>query len=119
MFALALIIRLLRASTKSPAGSAGFSLTLAALAILLGIASGIALPRYGPAADPRAVIIPQATVLRTIPTEVAAEQETIPLAAGSIAIADQSFLGWRRLVFPNGQTGWLRTEDLISFWQTQ
>jgi len=36
-----------------------------------------------------------------------------PLAAGSLAIVDQTFLGWRHLIFPTGQSGWVRAEDLV------
>jgi len=30
---------------------------------------------------------------------------------------DKTFLGWSRLVFDNGQTGWVRTDDLVSLWK--
>jgi hypothetical protein len=26
---------------------------------------------------------------------------------------DRTFLGWARLAFPNGQTGWVRQEDIV------
>ena len=35
----------------------------------------------------------------------------------TIAIADHAFLGWKRLAFPNGQTGWVRQEALVPLWQ--
>jgi hypothetical protein len=54
-----------------------------------------------------------ATTLRSIPTEADTTQKTSPLSAGSIAVVEKTFLGWTKLSFPGGQTGWVRTEDLI------
>ena len=39
------------------------------------------------------------------------------LAAGSVAIVDNTYLGWVRLSFENGQTGWVRKEDVVWFWR--
>ncbi|HEX2100821.1 MAG TPA: tetratricopeptide repeat protein, partial [Candidatus Synoicihabitans sp.] len=86
------------------------------LAFVLAAAAAVSLPRYGPARDPRGVLVWKAVPLRSLPTDVATEQQTTNLAAGSLAIVDQSFLGWRRLVFPNGQTGWVRKEDFVPLW---
>jgi len=55
--------------------------------------------------------------LRSIPTDVDTSQKTAPLSAGSIAIAEKTFLGWTKLKFPGGQTGWIRTEDLIKLYR--
>ncbi|MBK8476866.1 MAG: BatD family protein [Opitutaceae bacterium] len=71
----------------------------------------VALHFYGPLAQPNAVLVWQATELRSIPTE-AGEQKTEPLAAGTIALAIKPFFGWEQLSFPNGQTGWIRREHL-------
>ena len=43
--------------------------------------------------------------------------KTSTLAAGSIALADKEFLGWRRLNFENGQTGWVRKDDIVPLWK--
>ncbi len=75
----------------------------------------VALHTYGPLANPKAVLVWQATELRSIPTE-AGEQKTEPLAAGSIALSTKSYLGWEQLTFPNGQTGWIRREHLQSLY---
>jgi SH3-like domain-containing protein len=69
------------------------------------------------AADRDAVIVARATSLRSIPTEADTSQKTTPLAAGSMARNDHEFLGWRRLRFDNGQTGWVRREDLVALWK--
>ena len=72
---------------------------------------------YGPATDARAAIIWRAGTLRSIPTEADTAQKTTPLAAGSLAQIDKSFLGWRHLRFEAGQSGWVRTEDLVPIWR--
>ncbi|MFT3828720.1 MAG: BatD family protein [Opitutaceae bacterium] len=87
-------------------------------ALLCGVAgAGVlagavtALHVYGPLAHPDAVLVWKATELRSVPTE-AGEQKPEPLAAGSIALWQKSFLGWDQLRFANGQTGWTRRENL-------
>jgi len=97
-------------------------LPLAVVALLAGgallPAAWIAVGAYGPAADPRAVLVwPANEVLRSIPTDADITQEMSPLGAGSIGIADREFLGWSHLVFPNGQTGWVRSERVEALWR--
>ncbi len=88
-----------------------------ACATLLGAASVSSLRLYGPLADARAVVIWQSGVLRSIPTEADTTQKTAPLAPGLIALDEgQPFLDWRHLAFPNGQTGWVRQEELVRLW---
>ncbi|MFZ9745228.1 MAG: BatD family protein [Opitutaceae bacterium] len=72
---------------------------------------------YGRAAHPAAAIVARTTVLRSIPTEADTSQKTTPLTAGGLAKVEGSFLGWRRIAFPNGQTGWVRREDLVPIWR--
>lgn len=72
---------------------------------------------YGPSADSRAVVIWRNGTLRSIPSEVESGQKTAPLPAGSLAIADKNFLGWVRLAFDNGQTGWVRRDEVIWLWR--
>ena len=82
---------------------------------LLVIAGGFfALWRYGPLARPEAVLVWHATELRSIPTE-AGEQKTEPLVAGTIALGERSYLNgnWDKLEFSNGQTGWVRRDNLV------
>jgi hypothetical protein len=85
--------------------------------MLLAGAATFSLHAYGPLAEPGAVFVVRATTLRSIPTDADTTQKTSPLSAGSIALADKTFLGWTRLAFPGGQTGWVRTEDLISLYR--
>jgi hypothetical protein len=83
-----------------------------AVAGVLSLAAGVAaLREYAPLANPNAVLVWKATELRSVPTE-AGEQKPEPLAAGTIAIWQKSFLGWDQLKFSNGQTGWTRRDNL-------
>jgi hypothetical protein len=86
------------------------SAALAAVAFL-------GLREFGETADARAVIVWHAGALRSIPTEADTTQKTTSLAAGSVAIADKTFLGWTRLAFDNGQTGWVRQEEFVPIWR--
>lgn len=44
-------------------------------------------------------------------------QQTTLLAAGAMGTMDKSFLGWTRLTFENGQTGWVRQSELVPLWR--
>ncbi len=74
---------------------------------------------YGIMANESAVIVARTGTLRSIPTEADTAQKTSALAPGALALADKSFLEgrWIRLAFENGQTGWVRKEDVVSFWK--
>lgn len=97
------------------------TLLAAVLGLTLGTAgAGLAatgLFAWGLAADRRAVVVAQAGVLRSIPTEADTAQKTSPLAAGSLALSGRTFLGWVQLTFENGQTGWVRKQDIVGLWQ--
>lgn len=93
------------------------ALTLLGVGLLLATSSIVSLHAYGISTDRRAVIAWRPGLLRSIPTEADTTQKTTTLAAGSAAIVDGSFLGWVRLSFENGQTGWVRKEDVISLWR--
>jgi hypothetical protein len=90
---------------------------LLAVAVLGGASSAAGWRAYGTAADPSAVIAWRNSTLRSIPTEADTAQKTTPLLAGSIARIDRSFLGWVRLSFDNGQTGWVRRGEVIWIWK--
>jgi hypothetical protein len=57
------------------------------------------------------------TTLHSIPTEAETNQKTTALPAGSLGVIDRSFLGWVRLAFDNGQTGWVRQGELVLLWK--
>jgi tetratricopeptide (TPR) repeat protein len=89
------------------------------LALLTGAASFAGWQAYGATHDARAVVVLRAGTLRSIPTEADTTQKTSPLAAGSVAVAIGAFLDgrWTRLEFDNGQTGWVRTGELVGLWR--
>jgi tetratricopeptide (TPR) repeat protein len=87
------------------------------LALGLGAAALTGRSTYGPIAHPQAALVWHDSVLRSIPTEADTTQKTTPLGAGTIGIIDQTFLGWVRLSFTNGQTGWVRQDDLVRLWK--
>jgi hypothetical protein len=89
----------------------------AAVTVVVAMVAALSLDAYGNTADPRAVITWQAGSLRSIPTEADTAQKTTALAAGSVGVIDKTFpLGWDRLVFPNGQTGWVRHDTVVPIW---
>jgi tetratricopeptide (TPR) repeat protein len=85
----------------------------AGAAFVLTLAAVMSLHFYGDTTDPRAAIAWHQALLRSIPTEADTQQKTSSLPAGSLAVVDKTFLGWVRLAFPNGQTGWVRQEDIV------
>jgi hypothetical protein len=97
-----------------------FRSALAAFVIFSAVAivAVFGVAAYGVAADNRAVITWRPSTLRSIPTEADTTQKTTPLSAGTLAIVDKVFpLGWVRLSFENGQTGWVRNEEVIALWK--
>ena len=86
-------------------------------AVVMAGAATLSLHTYGHLAHPEAALVWRESVLRSIPTEADATQKTSPLSAGSVAVVDRAFLGWSRLTFPGGQSGWTRTEDLLPLYR--
>jgi hypothetical protein len=98
-------------------GIVTLGLVLLAVAAMGGIVSAAGWRAYGTAADTSAGIVWRNSTLRSIPTEADTAQKTTPLPAGSIAKIDRQFLGWVRLSFDNGQTGWVRKDEVVWLWQ--
>ncbi len=86
------------------------------VSVLLMASAIFGLQVWSTAADADAALTWQAGELRSIPTNLNGDQQIAPLAAGSLGRIEKSFLGWRQLSFPNGQTGWVRKETLIPLW---
>ncbi|MFT3780445.1 MAG: BatD family protein [Nibricoccus sp.] len=95
------------------------AIILFSLSGVIGGLSVFSLRVYSPLHDSRAAIVWRATTLRSIPTEAETSQKTTALSAGTVAIVDRNFIGktWAHLSFANGQTGWIRSEDLVQIWQ--
>ncbi len=95
-----------------------FALSALAFGLLTAAASASSLYAYRLTAHPDAVLAWRAGTLRSIPTEADNTQKTTALPPGSLALADpNTFLGWTRLTFENGQTGWVRQEEIIPLWK--
>ena len=117
LLAAALIVLLLQGYRHIGAWAKPTALLASLLAVLLATAATFSLHTYGSLAHPAAALVWKPTVLRSIPTEADTTQKTSPLSAGSIAIAEKTFLGWTKLNFSTGQTGWVRSEDLIKLYR--
>lgn len=110
----ALLVAAYQGSSRRRTGAA---LAAIGLALMLAGAALLSLRAYGPTADRRAVISWRTGVLRSIPTEADTTQQTTALPAGSVALAGRTFLGWVQLTFDNGQTGWVRRDEVIAIWR--
>jgi hypothetical protein len=117
LFATALVVLLLQGYRRIGAWGKPVALTTSLLAVLLAAAATFSLHRYGPLAHPEVALVWKASVLRSIPTEADTTQKTSPLSAGSIAVVEKTFLGWSKLGFAGGQSGWIRTGDLIKLYR--
>jgi hypothetical protein len=87
--------------------------------IAIGVASSgyLSLKCYGPLADEAIAVVSRNVLLCSVPTEIDTTQKTAPLPAGSLARVDRTFLGWSKLVFPNQQTGWARSDAVVPLYQ--
>lgn len=117
LVAVALGWLLLTAYAPQPRWTRFIACTLLGCGLALGAAAWSGRGAYGIAAHPQAAVVWRNTTLHSIPTEADTSQQTTALPAGSVAIMDRTFLGWKRLVFSNGQTGWVRQEALVPLWQ--
>jgi hypothetical protein len=117
LIAVALVVLLLKGYGRIGGWARPTALVTILLAILLAAAATLSLHTYGPLAQPDAVIVWKASTLRSIPTEADTTQKMSPLSAGSIAVAEKTFLGWTKLSFAGGQAGWVRSEDLIRLYR--
>ena len=117
LLAGALLMLLLQGYRRAGTWVKPLALATSLLAVLLAAAATLSLRTYGPLAHPEVALIWKPAVLRSIPTDVDTTQKTSALSAGSLAVAEKTFLGWTKLKFPGGQTGWVRTEELIKLYR--
>ena len=115
--ALALAGLLARTYGQRSRAVAVIAFTLLPLSLLLAVAAIVSWQTYATTADASAVVAWRAGTLRSIPTEADTTQKTTALPAGSVALVTKSFLGWQQLSFENGQTGWVRKEELVPLWK--
>ncbi len=114
---LALSLLLLNAYGYRILGWRFLSWLLGLASVALMASSLFSIQVWSTTTDSRAALTWQAGELRSIPTDLNSEQQTTPLAAGSLCVVEKSFLGWRQISFPNGQTGWVRQEALVPIWR--
>src|SRR5262249_41043862 len=81
--------------------------------VLVGAAALLALRAYGPLADPRAAVVAAQAALRSVPTDAEAAQQQRPIPPGAFSIAERSFLGWTKIDLSSGESGWVRSGDLV------
>jgi tetratricopeptide (TPR) repeat protein len=119
LIALALVLLLLKGYRRIGNWAQPTALTIMLVAILSATVATLGLRTYGQLARPDAVFVWRPALLRSIPTEADTSQKTSPLSAGSLAVTDRTFPTgtWMHLVFPGGQSGWVRTEDLIRLYR--
>ena len=118
MLAASVLLLLLRAYRRTAGRwlkAAGFGAGAAALLLMAVAVTSLVL--YGQAADARAAIVWHQVLLRSIPTEADTQQKTSSLPAGSLALVNRTYWGWVQLAFPNGQTGWVRQEDIVRLYR--
>jgi tetratricopeptide (TPR) repeat protein len=116
LIALALVLLLLKGYRRVGYWARPTALGIVIVAIALAACATLSLRTYGQLAHPDVIMVWRASTLRSLPTD-ADTQKTSALSAGSIAIVDKTFLGWSRLNFPGGQTGWARTADLVALYR--
>jgi hypothetical protein len=81
----------------------------------LGVA-GLMFACYGPLGRANAAVVWHSSMLRSVPIEGEITQETSPVAAGAVVRVTHTFLCWSRLAFAHGETGWMRSADLVPLW---
>jgi hypothetical protein len=118
LMALALGWLLYTAYARQPRWSRFLGVGVLLFGLLLSAAALTARATYGLAASPRAALVWRDATLHSIPTEAETNQKTTALPAGSLGVmADRTFLGWVQLTFDNGQTGWVRKQELVPLWK--
>jgi tetratricopeptide (TPR) repeat protein len=114
---LALAVLLLRGYGLGPRWAKWPAMIVIITAVLIIGGSLVGRSSYGLAASPDAVIVWRSGTLYSIPTEADTAQQTTTLSAGAMGTVDKTFLGWVRLNFTNGQTGWVRKSETIALWK--
>lgn len=111
-----IVLLLLRGYGYGGVWARATAIVLVIVAIFAAGTATLSLHTYGQLAHPQVTLVWRASTLRSLPTE-ADVQKVSSLSAGSIAIVDQTFLGWSRLQFAGGQSGWARNEDLAPLYR--
>ena len=86
---------------------------VAALGMIVLVASTASWNAYGAFSHPQAAILVQNTNVRPVPTDLVLTEETLPLSAGAVVVAGRSFLGWRKVEAEREIFGWVRGNALM------
>lgn len=89
---------------------------LLVLGLLCGLSSYFAqwaYSKYGALGEADTLLVVSQAALLTIPTDLQTEQVSTTVAEGSVAKQDKTFLGWIKIRLPNGESGWLRRENVM------
>lgn len=73
---------------------------------------------YGELNQPAAAMLVQNVNVSPVPTDLVPQEETAPLAAGTVVVADRTFLGWRQVSRGSDTSGWIRSEGLMPIYAT-
>ena len=109
-----LVIALYRKAERRPliwAGRAGL-----ALGVVLFALAVFGWKAYGSLSQPTAGILLRAVNLSPAPTDIVPEEETSPIAAGTVVLTQRSFLGWQQISYGNGVSGWVRRNAVMPFY---
>lgn len=71
---------------------------------------------YGAFSHPAAAMLVQNANVTPVPTDLVPTEETSPLSAGSVVIAERSFLGWRKVEGEREISGWVRGNALMKLY---
>jgi len=71
---------------------------------------------YGAMNQPTAAILVKNANLSPAPTDLVPEEETSPLAAGTVVLTRRSFLGWQQVAVGNETSGWVRDNAVMPFY---
>lgn len=86
---------------------------VAALGMIVLVASTASWNAYGAFSHPQAAILVQNTNVSPVPTDLVPTEETLPLSAGAVVVAGRSFLGWRKVEAEREISGWVRGNALM------
>ncbi|MBE7537547.1 MAG: BatD family protein [Opitutaceae bacterium] len=111
-------VLLLRAFSFLGAWAHPAAYVVGCISVLLAGASYASIHAFGLTADSRSVIFWRSANLRSVPTFADTTQKTTPVAPGTVAVVDKTFLKWHRLRFPDGQTGWIPAAEVIPLWRS-
>jgi hypothetical protein len=68
---------------------------------------------YGTLNQPTAAIVVRGANLSPVPTDLVPQEETSPVAAGTVVLTRRSFLGWQQIAIDRDVSGWVRRNAVM------